>query len=160
LFAAHLHGDHVFGLPGFLLNLQVSSLNANKAHAIEIYGPVGLYNYIATSLSLTNTELRKLTVEVYELHGGTQRSMRYAANRKTFAEFHHKVRVVPSQSSAVKAHVLVSFCSTLAVSRLSSHRLLVPVAVLGPLSKSDSAKCRRNLDARRAIGNINTRIGH
>jgi hypothetical protein len=91
IFITHMHGDHVFGLPGFLLNVQVSSLNANKVHTVEIYGPVGLYNFIATALSLTNTELRKLTVEVYELQGGTQRSMRSAANRKTFPEFHHKV---------------------------------------------------------------------
>lgn len=87
----HLHGDHVFGLPGLLLNLQIAGINATKQRAVEIYGPVGLYNYIATALSLTGTELRRLVVEVYELHGGTQRSMRYAGNRKNFPEFHHRV---------------------------------------------------------------------
>jgi Metallo-beta-lactamase superfamily len=98
IFITHMHGDHVFGLPGLLLNMQVAGLNANKQRAVEIYGPVGLYNYIATALTLTNTELRRLNVQVFELQGGTQRSMRYAGNRKSFPEFHHKV----SESAATR----------------------------------------------------------
>lgn len=92
IFITHMHGDHVFGLPSFLLNLQIAGLLANEQRTVEIYGPVGLFNYIATSLSLTGTELRKMTVEVYELHGGTQRSMRHQCNRRTFPEFFHQVR--------------------------------------------------------------------
>lgn len=109
IFITHMHGDHVFGLPGLLLNMQVSGLHANKQRSIEIYGPVGLYNYIATVLSLTGTELRKLSVEVYELQGGTQRSMRYAGNRKTFPEFHHKVRASSDKASSDKAACAADF---------------------------------------------------
>lgn len=92
IFITHMHGDHVFGLPGLLLNLQVSGLLARKERSVEIFGPVGLHNFIATSLSFTGTELRNLSVEVYELQGGTQRSMRYSGNRKNFSEFNHRVR--------------------------------------------------------------------
>jgi Metallo-beta-lactamase superfamily len=93
IFITHMHADHVFGISGLLLSLQMARLNETTPRPIEIYGPVGLYNYIAMSLALTCTELRKLKVFIYELHGGTQRSMRFSGNRKTFPEFQHKVRI-------------------------------------------------------------------
>lgn len=52
-----------------------------------MYGPVGIYNYIAASINLSCSELKKLIVHVHELVGGTMRSSRYAANRNSFAEF-------------------------------------------------------------------------
>lgn len=85
-----MHGDHVFGLPGLLLNLQLSGVHSGERRKIEIFGPVGLYNYIAMAVSLCGTELRRVDVIVYELHGGTQRSMRHAGNRKHYNDFQHR----------------------------------------------------------------------
>lgn len=85
-----MHGDHVFGLPGLLLNLQLSGIQARERRTLEIFGPVGLYNYIATTLSLCGTELKKIDVIVYELHGGTQRSMRHAGNCNHYRDFRHR----------------------------------------------------------------------
>jgi ribonuclease Z len=87
IFITHMHGDHIFGLPGLLLFLQVANKDANHPRNIEIFGPVGLYNFLTASLTLSGTEIKKLKVNVFELHGGTQRSMRSGANRKTFLDF-------------------------------------------------------------------------
>jgi Metallo-beta-lactamase superfamily len=91
IFITHMHADHIFGLASILLSIQMARLNDPTPRSIEIYGPVGLYNYIAMTLSLTCTEVRKMKIYVYELHGGTQRSMRFSGNRKAYPEFQHKV---------------------------------------------------------------------
>ena len=86
IFITHLHGDHIFGLPGFLLGLQKSILVKNSGktakkmskpedHVVKIYGPPGLYNYIAMNIILSCTKLHAITVEVYELVGGRVRRM-------------------------------------------------------------------------------------
>jgi Metallo-beta-lactamase superfamily len=93
IFITHMHADHVYGLPGLLLSLQVARMYSRAQLPVEIYGPVGLYNFLAMTLALTGTQLRKLNVHVFELQGGTQRSMRFAGNRQTYPEFSHKVRV-------------------------------------------------------------------
>jgi ribonuclease Z len=85
-----MHGDHVFGLPGLLLTIQMANITAYEKRDLEIYGPVGLYNYISTALSLTNSDIRTMNVHIYELMGGTMRSMRNGGNRKQFHDFHHK----------------------------------------------------------------------
>ena len=92
IFITHMHADHVFGLASILLCIQIARTNESTPRAIEIYGPVGLYNYVAMILALTCTEVRKIKIFIYELHGGTQRSMRFSGNRKAFPEFQHKVR--------------------------------------------------------------------
>jgi Metallo-beta-lactamase superfamily len=91
IFITHMHADHVYGLPGLLLSLQVARMYSRAQLPVEIYGPVGLYNFLAMTLALTGTQLRRLNVHVYELQGGTQRSMRFAGNRQTYPEFAHKV---------------------------------------------------------------------
>lgn len=50
IFISHLHGDHVFGLVGLISTLQL--LGRNKS--LEIFGPVGIKNFINHQLSLTN----------------------------------------------------------------------------------------------------------
>ncbi|WP_339250440.1 ribonuclease Z [Sporosarcina sp. FSL W8-0480] len=53
IFITHLHGDHIFGLPGFLGSR--SFLGGEEE--LTIYGPVGIKEWITTSLRITKTHL-------------------------------------------------------------------------------------------------------
>ncbi len=46
IFVTHMHGDHIYGLPGLLATLGLSG----NSNGIEIYGPTDLKNYIISSL--------------------------------------------------------------------------------------------------------------
>jgi len=70
IFITHLHGDHIFGLPGFLLGLQTHIMakqkdvnilknkrkrEAMENHAIKIYGPRTLFiKILGNSLIVSN----------------------------------------------------------------------------------------------------------
>jgi len=41
IYITHLHGDHIFGLPGLL-----ATLNECRVNQLNIFGPIGLLNYI------------------------------------------------------------------------------------------------------------------
>jgi ribonuclease Z len=54
IFISHLHGDHIFGLPGLL-----SSMNLFKrTDPLNIFGPVGLKDYLEACFRTTNTTKR------------------------------------------------------------------------------------------------------
>lgn len=53
IFITHLHGDHIFGLPGLL----ASRANQGGDSPLEIYGPVGIKEYVETSLKVTGSKL-------------------------------------------------------------------------------------------------------
>jgi ribonuclease Z len=101
IFITHLHGDHIFGLPGFLLGLQHACMATHEKstandqeQVVKIYGPPGLYNFIAANIVLSCTRLHALTVEVFELEGG--REQRTAARNQrnpfeqSYPEFNHR----------------------------------------------------------------------
>jgi ribonuclease BN (tRNA processing enzyme) len=90
IFITHLHGDHVFGLPGLLLGIQLVAIARNEPTTVQIYGPVGLYNFIAASLSLSCAELNSLHVEVYELRGGSRRKWVHPGTMQNYPEFKNR----------------------------------------------------------------------
>lgn len=55
IFITHLHGDHIFGLPGFLSSRSFQS--SEEQTDIEIYGPVGIRSFVLASLRVSGTRL-------------------------------------------------------------------------------------------------------
>lgn len=61
IFITHLHGDHVYGLPGLL---ATRSLIQSALSPVTIYGPPGLAAFVQCALEVGQTRLRfGLTVE-------------------------------------------------------------------------------------------------
>lgn len=63
IFISHLHGDHIFGLPGFLSS---RSFQISEKEDLEVYGPPGIQNYIESSLKFSKTRLL-YPLEIIEL---------------------------------------------------------------------------------------------
>ncbi len=53
IFITHLHGDHIYGLPGLLASKKMD----NALSCLSIYGPKGLKKFIDASLSISGWEL-------------------------------------------------------------------------------------------------------
>src|SRR5699024_300769 len=63
VFISHLHGDHIYGLPGFLSSRSFQG----GEDPLTVYGPKGIQNYIEVSLKTTGTHLTyPLQVVEYE----------------------------------------------------------------------------------------------
>lgn len=54
IFITHLHGDHIFGLPGFLSSRAFQG--GDKP--LTIYGPKGIKDFVLTSLRVSQSHLR------------------------------------------------------------------------------------------------------
>ncbi len=65
IFITHLHGDHIFGLPGLLSS---RSFQGGET-PLTIYGPVGLESFLKTALSVSNTHL-KYPIHIVEVEEG------------------------------------------------------------------------------------------
>lgn len=53
IFISHNHGDHIFGLPGFLSSRSFQG----DGGPLTIYGPSGLEQYVRTSLRVSKTKI-------------------------------------------------------------------------------------------------------
>lgn len=53
IFITHLHGDHIFGLPGLLSSRSF----LDGTDPVTIYGPKGIKQFVTTSLSVSKTHL-------------------------------------------------------------------------------------------------------
>ena len=58
IFISHLHGDHIFGLPGLLTTYALQGREAD----LTIYGPTGIKKYVETILEVSESHLS------YKLH--------------------------------------------------------------------------------------------
>lgn len=58
IFITHLHGDHIFGLPGLLSSRSFQGGNS----ALTIYGPKGIRDFVEVSLKVSETKL------AYKIH--------------------------------------------------------------------------------------------
>ncbi|MYL35609.1 ribonuclease Z [Pontibacillus yanchengensis] len=65
IFITHLHGDHIFGLPGFLGSRSFQGGDSSLA----IYGPKGIQAYVETALAISGTNLT-YGLEFYEVEEG------------------------------------------------------------------------------------------
>ncbi|MEH7354085.1 ribonuclease Z [Neobacillus drentensis] len=65
IFITHLHGDHIYGLPGLLSS---RSFQGGESE-VTVYGPKGIKEYIQVSLSLSQTYL-KYPLTVIEITEG------------------------------------------------------------------------------------------
>jgi ribonuclease Z len=65
IFITHLHGDHIYGLPGLLGS---RSFQGGESQ-LTVYGPKGIKEYIQVSLSVSRTHLQ-YPLEVIEIKEG------------------------------------------------------------------------------------------
>jgi ribonuclease Z len=65
IFISHLHGDHIFGLPGLLCSRSM----AGSVAPITLYGPEGLREYIETCLRLSGS-WTDYPLEIQEIKAG------------------------------------------------------------------------------------------
>ncbi len=63
IFISHLHGDHVFGLPGLLASRGLRG--GKNQQEVRIFGPEGLDKYLKETLNITKTYIPyKIEVEI------------------------------------------------------------------------------------------------
>ena len=51
IFVTHLHGDHLYGLPGLLTTLSMLGVEA----PVDVHGPPGLASYLSTALGVSQS---------------------------------------------------------------------------------------------------------
>lgn len=81
IFITHLHGDHIFGLPGMLCTISnarhggVDEELEIAKEPVKIYGPPGIQDFVLTALKVSQTKLI-MPLEIYEYSLNTPASTR------------------------------------------------------------------------------------
>ena len=65
LFVTHLHGDHIFGIPGMLSSRSMQS----ESKPLTIYGPPGIDDFVKTALKISQTHLT-YPIDIVEVEPG------------------------------------------------------------------------------------------
>jgi ribonuclease Z len=65
IFITHLHGDHIFGLPGLIGSRSFQGGESK----LTVYGPHGIKSFIETSLAVSSTHV-KYPLEIVEIKEG------------------------------------------------------------------------------------------
>ncbi|WP_034917813.1 ribonuclease Z [Erwinia sp. 9145] len=65
IFITHLHGDHIFGLPGLLTSRSMNGIS----EGITLYGPKGIKTFVETTLSLSGSWLT-FPLDIVEISAG------------------------------------------------------------------------------------------
>lgn len=50
---SHLHGDHIYGLPGYIGSLA----HLSRKEALHVYGPIGIREYLETVLRVSQSHV-------------------------------------------------------------------------------------------------------
>lgn len=66
IFITHLHGDHIFGLPGLLCSRSMAGCET----LLEVYGPQGIKEFIETALRLSGS-WTSYPLRIHEITAGT-----------------------------------------------------------------------------------------
>src|SRR5699024_698195 len=66
IFITHLHGDHIFGLPGLLSSRSFQGGESS----LTVYGPPGIKKYIETSLEVSGSHIT-YPLHIHEFSEGT-----------------------------------------------------------------------------------------
>ncbi len=66
IFVTHLHGDHIFGLPGLLATCSM----AGNVQQMELFGPPGLKSYVDACLKYSETKLA-YPLKIHRVEPGT-----------------------------------------------------------------------------------------
>lgn len=79
IFITHLHGDHIFGLPGFLSSRSFQG--GEKPEPLTIYGPKGIRNFIETSIRISKSKLGyALDIVEFEQEGIIYQDQRFTVS--------------------------------------------------------------------------------
>jgi ribonuclease Z len=65
IFITHLHGDHIYGLPGLLGSRSFQGAKSK----LQVFGPKGIKEFIETALTISNTYIR-YPLEIFEIDHG------------------------------------------------------------------------------------------
>lgn len=68
VFITHLHGDHIYGLPGLITSLA----HYQRDKPLNIYGPKGIQQFISTALTISDAHLTyKLIIKEFDANIST-----------------------------------------------------------------------------------------
>eukprot|EP01095_Lingulamoeba_sp_RSL-Kostka_P017806 TRINITY_DN9490_c0_g1_i1.p1 TRINITY_DN9490_c0_g1~~TRINITY_DN9490_c0_g1_i1.p1 ORF type:complete len:395 (+),score=107.10 TRINITY_DN9490_c0_g1_i1:185-1369(+) len=76
IFITHLHGDHIFGLPGLISKIRTTQSEENKKDGVHIIGPPGLRTYLRNTFRLTRSAVCLKGVRVDELHTNNTKNIK------------------------------------------------------------------------------------